>query len=424
MAIFKKGLQANKKEPLLDRFLSKHDIILVGRVKDIILNDQYPEIEKFGGLNGIGTIFFEINNFQSGGEGIAKPFYPQMSSYPLVNEIVLIVKLPSTNIGKNTLESTYYYMNMVSLWNHPHHNAYPNPVNTSDLPPSQQKDYEQTSAGSVRRVTDQSTEINLNSGTNTTQATFIERNNIHPLLPFTGDVIHQGRWGNSIRFGSTNKTINLNTPTNNWSNSGTTGDPILILRNGQPSNISNNGWEPIVENINEDQSSIYLTSNQQIPINVASQKYFSYTPRFKETPTSPSTYTGDQVVINSGRLLFNSKTDHILLSSQRTISFEALKGFNFDTPSNFVIDVGTTIKLGNKDATESVVKGDTLYKNLNNLLISLLQIVQVLKYQQLWPAGSPAADPSVSLAASSTEDMLKNIQKDLKNILSKTVKTI
>jgi hypothetical protein len=423
MAVFKKGLQANKKEPLLDRFLSKHEIISVGRVKDIILNDQYPEIEKFGGLNAIGTIFFEINNFQSGGEGIAKPFYPQTSSYPLVNEIVLIFKLPSTNIGKNTLESTYYYMNMVSLWNHPHHNAYPNPVTTSDLPPSQQKDYEQTSAGSVRRVTDQSTEINLNSPSNPSQNTFVERNNIHPLLPYAGDIIHEGRWGNSIRFGSTARPFN-SASLNPWSRFGNNGNPITLIRNGQPISSSNAGWEPIVEDINKDQSSIYLTSNQQILINVASQKYFSYTPREKEIPISPSRYTGDQVIINSGRLLFNSNSDHILLSSQRTISFEALKGFNFDTPSNFVIDVGTTIKLGNKDATESVVKGDTLYKNLNNLLISLLQIVQVLKYQQLWPAGSPAADPSISLAASSTEDILKNIQKDLKNILSKTVKTI
>ena len=33
--------------------------IQVGRVTDIILNGDYPDIEKYGGSNGIGTIFFE-----------------------------------------------------------------------------------------------------------------------------------------------------------------------------------------------------------------------------------------------------------------------------------------------------------------------------------------------------------------------------
>ena len=132
--------------------------IQVGRVTDIILNGDYPDIENYGGLNGIGTIFFELNNFISDGSGTAKPFFPQVSAYPLVNEMVLIFKLPDTNIGKNTSEKSYYYINMISLWNHPHHNAYPNPITNNDLPLSQQKDYEQTQAGSVRRVTDESTE--------------------------------------------------------------------------------------------------------------------------------------------------------------------------------------------------------------------------------------------------------------------------
>ena len=35
------------------------------RVKDIILNNQYPQIEKYGGLTAIGNIFFEFNNFIS-----------------------------------------------------------------------------------------------------------------------------------------------------------------------------------------------------------------------------------------------------------------------------------------------------------------------------------------------------------------------
>jgi hypothetical protein len=430
---FKKGLSPNISLPSgnrsggieqLTQMMAKvNGGTQVGRVTDIILNENYPDIEKYGGLNGIGTIFFELNSTISNKGATAKPFYPQISAYPLINELVLLFKLPNNNIGKNTSEESYYYINMVNLWNHPHHNAYPNPLTSPTLPPEQQKDYQQTQAGSVRRITDESTEIEFNSPVNPSQDTFIEKTNIHPLLPFAGDVIYQGRWGNSIRLGSTAKPKDLNA-LNNWSSVGENGDPIIIIRNGQPTQISPQGWVPITENINKDQSDIFLTSNQQIPIKVASNRYFSYTPSFKEIPTSPSQYTGNQVIINSGRLLFNSKTDHIMLSSQRTISFEAVKGFNFDTPANFVIDVGTHIKLGSRNAKESVIKGDTLYRNLNNLVTSLIQVVQLLKFQQKWPAGNPVPDAEMSVVASSAETMLNQIQGDLKNILSKKVKTI
>ena len=152
---------------------------------------------------------------------------------------------------------------MISLWNHPHHNAYPNPI-TKNLPNYQQNDYQQTEAGSVRRVTDGSTDIKFNSPINPSQATFIERTNIHPLLPFAGDVIYQGRWGNSIRFGSTAKPI-VGEAINDWSEVGENGSPLTIIRNGQNPNEGDEGWVPITENINDDLSSIYCTSTQQIP---------------------------------------------------------------------------------------------------------------------------------------------------------------
>ena len=38
-------------------------------------------------------------------------------------------------------------------------------------------------------------------------------------------------------------------------------------------------------------------------------------------PQSPNTYQGNQVIINSDRLLFNAKTDSILLFSDQAIGF-------------------------------------------------------------------------------------------------------
>ena len=389
----------------------------IGRVTDIILNQNYPDIEKYGGLNGIGTIFFELNNVQNPGRGIAKPFYPQLSAYPLVNELVLLFKLPNNNIGRNTSEESYYYINMVSLWNHPHHNAYPNPITSTTLPDSQQKDYQQTSAGSVRRVTDESTEIDLNSPINPSQATFVERINIHPLLPFAGDIMYQGRWGNSIRFGSTAKPTDINA-LNDWSEVGENGDPITIIRNGQPSESSDEGWVPITENVNGDLSSIYQTSTQKIPIQVASENYSSYvTP-----PEIPSQYTKPQVIINSDRLVFNAKTDSILLSAEKSIGLSSNSSLNFNT-NNYIVDAGN-IRLGSKNATEPLVKGETLYKNLTQIVNALTTLVDVMEVQQLWPGGVPTPDGATSVTARATRDILNNVQKDLVNIKSKVSKTI
>ena len=120
-----------------------------------------------------------------------------------------------------------------------------------------------------------------------------------------------------------------------------------------------------------------------------------------------------------------------MLSSQRTISFEAIKGFNFDTPANFVVDVGTHIKLGSRKATEPLVKGEILRSNLETLCKGLLELVGILKFQQVWPGGGAVPDNQLSLVANNAELILNNViksfQKDNNDnspILSNISKTI
>ena len=51
-------------------------------------------------------------------------------------------------------------------------------------------------------------------------------------------------------------------------------------------------------------------------------------------PEAPGTYQGNQVIINSDRLLFNAKTDSILLFSDKAIGFSTNGSFHFDTSPN------------------------------------------------------------------------------------------
>ena len=377
-----------------------HEVRAV-RVLSIVLDETHPRFKELGEWNGLGIIEYEdvVNPLPSPSLPTARPLVGNFKSLPLINEIVYIIAFPNTNIDTISSNVTDYYINIVSLWNHPHHNAFPTTPNT--LPPTQQKDYIQTEAGNVRRVTDQSTEIFLGK-------TFVERSNIHPLLPFEGDMLYEGRWGNSIRIGSTVK----DTP-NNWSTVGTNGDPILIIRNGQGKQTEE-GWIPTVEDINNDDSSAYFTSTQKIPLKASSTLYDSY----QTQPTSPEQYAGKQVILNSGRLVFNSTVDHILLSSNQTVGFSAVQGFNFDTKSNFIVNA-SSVKLGGKTATEPLLKGDSTIAILTDLIDELYKLTIAL--QSVTPSGGPLVLPAATQLAPKLLQIKTQLNNQTKSKISKTL---
>ena len=382
------------------------NLITAVRVKSIILDDTHPRFKELGEWNSIGIIEYEVVNSPTPNSKtfqIAYSLNANSKVLPLINEIVYLITLPSTDIGKTNTAIKQYYISNIGLWNHPHHNGYP--INASKLPPTQDKDYVQTQAGSIRRVTDQSTEIDLGK-------TFKERSNIHPLLPFEGDVIQEGRWGNSIRLGSTVK----NTP-NNWSSTGENGDPFTIIRNGQGQQ-GEKGWIPIVENVNNDDSSIYLASTQNVPLNASSTSYVSYK---DSAPDVPSKYSGKQILLNSGRLVFNSSNDHILLSSAKSINLNSIDSVNVDTTKMVV--QANNIYLGNETvATEPLLLGNATVNLLGTLIQTLKQFSEVLKTQSVTTPtvpGQPANIPGFVTYGTILSTMMDSLDQQLKDITSK-----
>jgi hypothetical protein len=254
-------------------------------------------------------------------------------------------------------------------------------------------------------VTDGGTEIDLGD-------TFQEKLNIKSLQPFEGDIIYEGRWGQSIRFGSTVKDSKIVNP---WSSTNNNGDPITILKNGQHED-GKDPWIPQVEDINKDKSSIYLTSTQTIPIEASSKSYKSYS----LAPTSPDKYSGEQIIINSGRLLFNSTKDSILFSSKKTINLNSEESVNIDT-KKFIVD-SREVYLGGKDATESIILGDRFLDDFSKLLTQLVSLCGSLP-----SVGTPTPYiPNIDVAAKSiqlqtTAQFMLNKIESFKSKISKTL---
>ena len=377
--------------------------IFGARVKYTILdNKTEPTIFKeFGEWSSIGSLFFsKLNNPNPSKslntDNFAKPLFPNNKIFPLKNEIVYILPLPNSDIQGDVNDVSFYYFQPVNIWNSVHHNAIPDPINGNSLPPSQQQDYEQTEAGAVRRVTDGGSEIDLGS-------TFIEKLNIKNLQPFEGDIFYEGRWGQSLRFGS---TVNNSPILNPWSRTGENGDPITILRNSQY-NDGEDAWIPQVEDINKEGSSVYMTSTQAIPIEVSSKSYSSY----KTAPTKPNQFAGEQIILNSGRLLFNTKSDSILMSSKISINLNAVKSVNIDAPQTVI--QSKTIKLGDRDAFESVILGDKFFADLSRLLKNLIELGMALPSLE---------NPSVSASATTMMKAAMQILNSIETYKSKTTK--
>ena len=366
------------------------------RVRYTILDDKTePTVFKeFGEWSSIGSLFFtKLNNpnpaknFTT--DNFAKPLFPNNKIFPLENEIVYILSLPNSNIQGDVNNTSFYYFQPVNIWNSVHHNAIPDPINGNSLPPSQQQDYEQTEAGAVRRVTDGGSEIDLGN-------TFVEKLDIKNLQPFEGDIFYEGRWGQSLRFGS---TVNDSPILNPWSRTGDNGDPLTILRNSQY-NDGKDAWIPQVEDINKQGSSVYMTSTQAIPIEVSSKSYSSY----KTAPTSPDKFAGEQIILNSGRLLFNTKSDSILMSSKNSINLNAINDVNIDAPRTVI--QSKTVKLGDRDAFESAILGDKFFADLSRLLKNLIELGMALP-----SVGNPSVAAASTTMMKAATQILNNIEK-------------
>jgi hypothetical protein len=232
-----------------------------------------------------------------------------------------------------------------------------------------------------------------------------------------GDSLMEGRYGQSIRFGSTAKS--KREISNNWSSEGNNGDPITILRNGQPTQVSDRGWIPITEDISQDLTSVYLTSYQKIPFSIANENFVSYT----TPPTTPAQFANPQIILNSDRIVLNAKNDSVLISGQNSVGISSNGSVNIESTSEMNL-ASKLVRLGGVKANQSVLKGDDTVEYLKILITELQNLSEALKVVQDWPSGAPVPNPVILTTANSALKVFENVYNEIDSIKSKTVKTL
>ena len=239
-----------------DRGKSSGQYFQIGRVKSIVLgpykgNTKEPDLD-YGSANDIGKIRYELLYSSLGtskSKNVSDPAYPMsgfIQQYPVVNEIVLIIVGPSRKLNDGADKQQFFYMAPYALWRNSNHNAFPN----LDEYAGYLNNYANIPGYSG----------NATSGSLPLGYTFEEKN-VRNLRHFEGDIIMQSRFGQSIRFGS---TVPVMKEYNTWSQSGKGGSPITIITNSQGSRKTLTPFDPIIEDINQDGSAIWMTSTQQI----------------------------------------------------------------------------------------------------------------------------------------------------------------
>jgi hypothetical protein len=372
----------------------------VGKVYAVILDEQSVPQQVWinnGGWAGIGTILYAeyredtelpldaLNDEQLSDLPTALPLYPNQKYFPLPGEIVMLMELPSapSPITNKTEES--YYVSVINAWNSPQFNGL---------------------------FLDEDKEVLYNS--------FNQNSDFRGLQTFEGDYLLEGRFGNSLRFGSTNKAGGLDlTP---WSTNPNelNNNPITLITTQH--NFKLPGSDLYVEDINKDGSSVYLTSNQSIPLDTGNIAFSNIT-----SPINVRDFTDPQVIINADRTIISSKSDEVLILGKTGI--EAYSQGPIYLQSN---KVGLTLQdnqifLGpnnNALTPEPLVLGCSLNVWLSDLILTLSDFSSNIANTISQPEGTPLY--TINDASIALQDKLEILNKTLLNesLLSKTTNTI
>lgn len=290
---------------------------------------------------------------------VHKPIVPAMPAtnsikkIPLIGELVLVFKtksnvVPSTTATAGYNQEQWYYLSPIDVNSSINHNSVP--------------------GYSQNKIEVPTTDIKGKSFKETI---------VSPLQPFEGDVLIEGRSGNSIRFSNT-----LAKPAdpsyfikqNDTYTGANAGDPLIIISNGRK---NKQGKEFIVEDVNKDAASIWLTSTQRLD---------KFKLNYKTSLAGNSnTYNKSQLIGSADRIILTTKLDDIILDSN--------KGIEINAP---------IIKFGVSEKKEGMLHSTAVVKLLQ-------QIIQVIQMGFVDESGAISMPLNTMLSSNSTMTLMKQL---------------
>jgi hypothetical protein len=292
-------------------------------VVDVVVNDQHPDYDTDGyNVGAVKVRMLSSDAFeQASNLTWAFPMSSNVTDYPLLNEIVLV--MPALN--------RFYYTRRLNVSNR----VTAQPLfGLNDGLKARPSTEQQTSE--MSRVSDSGAPVRDDQQQESDRlgAYFEDKPTVYRLRSREGDIIYEGRTGQSIRLGST-PDVELS--------------PTLLLRCGPNPNAQRSTDSPyslIDEDINEDRSSIWMVANQTIPLTFATIRGQTH---FKSA-TAPGTLDGNQIILNSDRIVLNTRADKLLVSTFLGTHFSTMQDHTVDTEKNYrsYAAVNREIEIGQK----------------------------------------------------------------------------
>ena len=337
----------------------------------------------------------------------ARALDANIKNIPIIGEIVMLMKGPTAYNSAIGTTQEYYYTNPISIQSSVHHNGLPGATSyLTTTQPYNATAREESRVGILNKV---KTRLAVD---NTIDKAFAERLDVYPIQPYSGDIIIEGRWGQSIRFGSTIDERRIYPQRPHWKKGlGETGNPILIISNGtNPKSTPFN--EFIIENPDVDDASIWLTSGQYLKFTPSS----TYSPSIKNKQVSlyeKNELGGNQILISSDRIVLNAKRQEIIGFSKEGIGFSSEKGISLDGKQVVELE-SNKISLG-LNAVSPILLGNRTVQWLADLCIVLQNVVNAIQVQThptgVGPSGTPVNSGDFAVANAQLATLLSDLEK-------------
>lgn len=325
----------------------------------------------------------------------AKPLNVNILRVPIVGEIVLLLKAPSSYTSGLRSTTDNYYLDIVSLQSSVHHNSLPTITKLETQNGQANGDsnkYSEAGAGNTQKQSQPKVDEN-----------FTENSSVKPLQHYVGDVLFLGRYGNSMRFSTTPKSGKFSIKPK-WSK-GPESAPITILRNSAQDTNTNRINDFTTENFTKDDNVIVMASGQNIEFEQSSKVLKSASSKGITSWKDENWGTTPQILISSGRIVFNSSQKEIIAFAKNGIALSSETTISIDSKDNVSLNA-TKIELGT-DANEQLILGNVWQKWMEDF-IQQLSLITVIT-----PSG-----PAAPLTSAPQWPQIENLKAKLNTLLS------